>query len=119
MKYSDLQRVQKIHDYALKLQKIIAERQITREKLMQDTGDQWLVTTPLYNIGEHVYKLSDEFKETHDSVPWIAIENLRHRLVHDYDGTNWSMITDVVFEELPLLIEQLERIMSRSWPAHS
>ena len=32
------------------------------------------------------------------------ISGLRHRLVHDYDGTNWSIISDVVFEELPELI---------------
>ena len=51
-------------------------------------------------------------------MPWIAIENLRHRRVHDYDGTNWSMSTDVVFEELPLLIEQLERVMSSIMPVH-
>ena len=35
------------------------------------------------------------------------IAGLRHRLVHDYDGTNWNIIADVVFEELPILIEQL------------
>nr|WP_315410072.1 HepT-like ribonuclease domain-containing protein [uncultured Selenomonas sp.] len=35
------------------------------------------------------------------------IAGLRHRLVHDYDGTNWNIISDVVFEELPILIEQL------------
>ena len=35
------------------------------------------------------------------------IAGLRHRLVHDYDGINWNIISDVVFEELPILIEQL------------
>lgn len=28
------------------------------------------------------------------------IAGLRHRLIHDYDGTNWNIIADVVFEEL-------------------
>lgn len=36
------------------------------------------------------------------------ISGLRHRLIHDYDGTNWNIIVDVVFEELPVLIAQLE-----------
>ena len=55
-----------------------------REALLTDYALQWLVTTPLYNIGEHVYNLSDEFKEVHSDIPWGMIAGLRHRLVHDY-----------------------------------
>lgn len=38
------------------------------------------------------------------------ISGLRHRLVHDYDGTNWNVIALVVFEEIPMLLEQLEQL---------
>ena len=40
------------------------------------------------------------------------IAGLRHRLVHDYDGTNWNIISEVVFEELSILIQQLERCLT-------
>ena len=36
---------------------------------------------------------------------------LRHRLVHDYDGTNWNIIADVVFEDLPELITKLKEFL--------
>ncbi len=111
MKYSDRQRVQKIYDYAVKLNNYIAENGITKEALLNDYSVQWLVTTPLYNIGEHSYYISDEYKEEHDEIAWNMISGLRHRLVHDYDGTNWNIIVDVVFDELPVLIEQLEEIL--------
>ena len=39
----------------------IKENNITKEKLLNDYALQWLVTTPLYNIGEQVYALSDEY----------------------------------------------------------
>lgn len=110
MKYSDRQRIQKIYEYAEKLNNYINEHEITKEKLLGDIGLQWLVTTPLYNIGEHVYYLSDEYKEKHGEIVWAMISGLRHRLVHDYEGTNWNIIADVVFDELPQLIEQLKRI---------
>lgn len=71
----------------------------------------WLVTTPLYNIREHAYFLSNEYKEAHSNVPWTMISGLRHRLVHDYDGTNWNIIADVIFEELPALLAQLEELL--------
>ncbi len=34
------------------------------------------------------------------------------RLGHDYDGTNWNIIADVVFDELPVLIGQLKEIIN-------
>jgi len=39
------------------------------------------------------------------------ISVLRHRLVHDYEGTNWNIIADVVFEELSVLIKNLEKLV--------
>lgn len=112
MKYSDEQHIQKILDYSKKLTEYIQENNITKEKLLKEYSLQWLVTTPLYNIGEHVYALSKEYKSEHPDIPWSMISGLRHRLVHDYDGTNWNIISDVVFDELPLLISQIQDLIS-------
>ncbi|MCC8356902.1 MAG: DUF86 domain-containing protein [Oscillospiraceae bacterium] len=103
-------KVQLVANLSAKLCEYIQKKQITKEDLMSDYSLQWLVTTPLYNIGEHAYALSMEYKEEHSDIPWSMISGLRHRLVHDYDGTNWNIIADVVFEELPQLIEQLKSI---------
>lgn len=111
MKYSDQQRIQKIYENALKLYDYIVEHQVKKKDLVAEISLQWLVTTPLYNIGEHVYNLSKEYKESHNEIQWAMIAGLRHRLIHDYDGTNWNIIADVVFEELPVLIKQLEKMI--------
>ena len=111
MKYTDKQRVQKIYEYAEKLLNHINENNITKESLLKDYALQWLVTTPLYNIGEQVYLLSEEYKTIHNNIPWSMISGLRHRLVHNYEGTNWSIIADVVFEELPCLLNQLKELV--------
>lgn len=114
MKYSDHQRIQKIYEKAVKLYEYIVDHQIKKEDLLTEISLQWLVTTPLYNIGEHVYNLSREYKNDHNEIQWAMIAGLRHRLVHDYDGTNWNIIADVVFEELPVLVEQLEKLLINS-----
>ena len=111
MKHSDQQRVNKIYEYASKLTEYVRNNDITREALMTDFSLQWLVTTPLYNIGEHAYNLSAEYKAEHDEIPWSMISGLRHRLVHDYDGTNWEMISEVVFDDIPELLIQLEKLV--------
>ena len=113
MKYSDQQRVQKIYDNAVKLQDYIRENHVSKEDLLKELSLQWLVTTPLYNIGEHVYNLSKDYKEVYHEIQWTMIAGLRHRLVHDYDGTNWNIIADVVFDELPILITQLKEILDK------
>ena len=41
------------------------------------------------------------------------ISGLRHRLVHDYEGTNWQMIVEVVFEDIPALLVQLEKLLNK------
>lgn len=113
MKHSDHQRVNKIYEYANKLNRYICENNITREALLKDFSLQWLVTTPLYNIGEHAYNLSPEYKAEHDEIAWSMISGLRHRLVHDYEGTNWQMIVEVVFEDIPALLVQLEKLVNK------
>ena len=41
------------------------------------------------------------------------ISGLRHRLVHDYEGTNWSIIADVVFDDLPDFLDRIETIIEK------
>ena len=110
MKYSDAQRVEKILEYAKMLSQYVESSNLTRRMLESDHIVQWTITTPLYNIGEHAYYLSKEFKEKTEQVQWNLIAGLRHRLVHDYDGTNWEMIWDILKIEIPELIVQLERL---------
>ena len=51
MKYSDEQRIKKILEYAKKQEEYISNNKITKEELINEYSLQWLVTTPLYNIG--------------------------------------------------------------------
>lgn len=58
-------------------------------------------------IGEAVYKLSKEFKESHPDTPWAAIEKMRHILVHDYFQVNMRIMWMVITEDLSPLKEQI------------
>ena len=112
MKYTDEQRLQRIYDNAVRLNHFITAHNIKEENLISDYALQWLVTTPLYNIGEHVSALSDEFKNAHSAIEWKLITGLRHRLVHDYDGINWSIIAKVIMDELPGFIAQIKPLIN-------
>ena len=65
----------------------------------------------IYNIGEQVYKLSSEFKLEHPGIIWNIVSGLRHRLVHDYDGVNRSVIVEVVFGEMDQFIDSVKKLI--------
>lgn len=110
MKYTDLQRIDKIVVTTGKLLSYLSREKITREQIMENEPIRWAITTPLYNIGEHVYALSDEFKSGRPGIPWAKISGLRHRLVHDYENTNWSLICTILFDVLPGFYEDMKKI---------
>lgn len=113
MNQPDSVRLKKIIDMAGKLLGYTRENHITEEQILSDYAVQWTITTPLYNIGEHTYNLSKELKAAHSEVPWSQIAGMRHRLVHQYEDTNWSIISYVIFHELESYMNQLTGILSK------
>ena len=111
MKKSDTERIKKIVSTWEALKRQIDEHSITKEKLLDDEFSQWAVTTPLYNIGEQVYKISDETKKQNPQIIWSVVSGLRHRLVHDYEGINWSIIVDVIFNEMEEFVNEVKKLI--------
>lgn len=111
MKKSDTERIKKIVSTWDALKRQIDEHSITKEKLLNDEFSQWAVTTPLYNIGEQVYKISDETKKQNPQIIWSVVSGLRHRLVHDYEGINWSIIVDVIFNEMEEFVNDVKKLI--------
>lgn len=108
---SDKERIKKIISTWEALQQQIKEHHITAENLMDDEFFQWAVTTPLYNIGEQVYHISSEMKSAYPDIPWTVVSGLRHRLVHDYEGINWTIIVDVIFNEMDDFVNSIKSIL--------
>jgi len=108
MKYSDEQRLENIKSMTGKLRDYLQSEHITPERVLAEEPIRWAITTPLYNIGEQAYNLSDEFKSVHANIEWAKISGLRHRLVHDYDNTNWELICRIIFEVLPKFCEDIQ-----------
>lgn len=111
MKISDQERLKKVVKTWDSLHRQMEEHHITRELLLNDEFSQWAVTTPLYNIGEQVYMLGADFKGAHPEIPWSVVSGLRHRLVHDYEGINWSIIVEVVFDEMDHFVSSIKSLI--------
>lgn len=54
-------------------------------------------------VGEAVYMLTKEFKNSHPEVPWLVIEKMRHVLVHGYYTIRPEKIWETIQTDLPEL----------------
>lgn len=62
-------------------------------------------------IGEAVYKLTSDFRDTHPETPWRQIERMRHVLVHGYYTVGYDFIKEVIETDIPLLKEQISHYL--------
>lgn len=64
-------------------------------------------------IGEAVGKLPDEIKQQHPNVPWLDIKDFRNILTHEYFGIDLEIVWKVIYDELPLLFDVVQDLLSR------
>ena len=62
-------------------------------------------------IGEAASKVTKECREDLNRIPWANIVGMRNRLIHAYLDINLEILWKTVTEDIPGLIEELERIL--------
>ena len=60
-------------------------------------------------IGEAASKVSEEKRANLPKIPWRAIINMRNRLIHAYDMVDTDILWDTIVNNIPQLIEELEK----------
>ena len=60
-------------------------------------------------IGEAVYMLTKEFRETHKEVDWDVIEGMRHVLVHGYYKIRPKQLWNTIEQDIPELKPLIEQ----------
>ncbi len=81
------------------------------EEFQDSPLHQHAIAKALENIGEAARKVSDETKIAHPHILWNQIVALRHRIAHDYFGLDLLRMWEIVQEDVPALIEQLEALV--------
>ena len=68
-------------------------------------------------VGEAARRVSQPTQEQHPGIAWREIIGMRNRLAHVYDRADLKVLWDVIVNDLPRLVEQLEEIVGRD-PGH-
>ena len=64
-------------------------------------------------IGEAASKVTQQSRDLHPEVPWASIIAMRNRLIHVYFDIDLNRVWDTITDDLPLLTEILEKVISQ------
>jgi len=76
---------------------------------LNDEKTQSAVIREFEVIGEATKRVSDDYRSKHSEIPWKLMSGMRDVLIHDYEGVDVFTIWDTVQNDVPVLIDQLQK----------
>jgi len=61
-------------------------------------------------IGEATKKISKEFTQSHQLIPWSEMAGMRNKLIHDYMDVDLDVVWKTIEVDLPFLKDLLSNI---------
>jgi uncharacterized protein with HEPN domain len=83
----------------------------TEFKFIKDIMLQDAVTRRFEIIGEASSKISENTKTANPQIPWRLMKEMRNKLIHEYFGVSALTIYSTIKVDLPILKEQLEKLV--------
>ncbi len=81
------------------------------EEILEDDWVYTFAVMQLYEmLGEAATKVGDELKIKYPEIPWRDIIDLRNRLIHGYDDTEYHLLWLAMENDVPPLLEQLYQV---------
>lgn len=108
-RHSDQTRVENMLDHAREAADLARGR--SRADLDTDRVFNLALTRLLEIVGEAAARVSEPTRNQHLHIPWQAIAGMRNRLIHGYDEVDFDVLWDVVQNDLPSLIADLQAIV--------
>jgi len=84
----------------------------SREDFLKDVQCQDAVIRRFEIIGEASRRISEKTRISHSELPWDEMIAMRNVMIHEYDDVDLVVVWETVKNNLPSLIESLERILA-------
>lgn len=86
-------------------------RPLRREELLVDRVETLALTRLLEVLGEAARRVPEGVRAEHPAIPWRQIVGTRDRLIHGYDQVDPEILWNIVQEQLPPLVAQLDGLL--------
>lgn len=97
-----LDSIEKIESYA---------EPSSKEKFVEDVQLQDAIVRRLEIMGEAAKNITSDFKNKYNSLPWSEMIRTRDKIIHGYFGVDLDIVWDIRQKDLPLLKEQIKKIL--------
>ena len=113
MKNRDPVYVQRIIEYCIKIEDILSGIDYDYDVFITNDIYQLSCSMCVLQIGENVAKLSDEFKEANEGIPWRKIKGLRNIAAHQYEHVEFIVLWNTLVNNIPELKADLIMLMDK------
>jgi uncharacterized protein with HEPN domain len=90
--------------------------EMTRGKVRVDLDRERTLNLALVRlleiVGEAAGRIPKETRQHYPNIPWRDIVGLRNRLIQGYDEVDFDILWEIVREDLPKLITELQQILA-------
>ena len=83
------------------------------DQFFEDEKTSYAVVRALEIIGEAARKIPEEVRASIPEVQWREISAMRNKLTHEYFGINMKVVWRTVREDLPPLIDELNKFLKK------
>lgn len=63
-------------------------------------------------IGEATKRISDDFRNKYNKVPWQSMAKMRDKLIHHYTGVDYEVVWITCINKIPELKSKIEDILN-------
>ncbi|MBQ9067984.1 MAG: DUF86 domain-containing protein [Eggerthellaceae bacterium] len=105
------EHIQQMYRYASALVRMQQSGYLTRDKLGTNHHLQMEAAMHFQVIGEEASALEKAGIDLGPEIPVGDIVGLRNRVSHNYEGVNWNLLEDILFDDVPVLVENLVSVM--------
>ena len=99
-----LEKIRKDLTFIVEQMKGVELEDLANHEILQDS-----MLFRLIQISENAKRLSNELREEHVAIPWMAIYGLRNRIVHDYGSVDLGIVYDTLKNDIPGLLSLIEK----------
>ena len=101
--------------YCADVEELLKKFDYSFESYLHEIIFQYSCNMCILQIGELTTRLSQDFKATHPEISWHDIKATRNISVHEYDRVNFNVIWDILNHDIPILREQLAKILEEEF----
>lgn len=105
----DRVRIQHMLDAAERI--IVFTDNIPKKQFQEDERLHLAVIRLFEILGEAANNISDDIREEYHDVPWREVAGVRNRLIHGYFDVDLNIIWQIIKEDIPPLISNLQSIL--------